>query len=619
MPGRQELHSHPRSDEDDHGSLQILMCRYEPSGKLQKSVVSVYGSEYLAISHAWGNAHWEKIPGYDEPLMVSKSKATFIAERLPQIVGDSYFWMDIMCVDQRNAEARIAVTQHIPSIFRNANRTIVLREGTAFEECCAIVIEDAAADAEEGFGWEQPLIDHHKAVHPRVHFDEVVFSRLWIMQEILLSDRVQFVRCDTEPLNLGEHGSDYIRKWAAINLRESLKTLASSWSLMWREGSATKEAKLRDVRAFLLAFLTCGTVSRDPVQNQSSIPTIGIDSSIWVNAYSLHRATKCRDYVLAVMPRFEFYKVPPGVRQMSFGELFVDCFFQLEKEAIVTDSYGLLDPLITAPFDAGFATLLPSANIPEPKSLGDFVKLLSGPRLSLRVDSTTGYVESIIYRAEIRGLNSHDLSDVLCAVIYCLSITTPLWFDAFIGELGEAMSNSDYERVPPTLNEELDGWEKDLEAAYDIARFIIKRLAISIPLPEIQNQLCEDERCRTLLATFSDTSSFENLIRIITLVTCNIGLSALKWAEQNLNVVLVDFRGLLALAFVPKQFTDTEMYEYFLVKADGFLDSTFESCQGFRLVALKRTDRLHGCVCLAPPALRIAEWGPGEVIHHNIV
>jgi len=209
-------------------------------------------------------------------------------------------------------------------------------------------------------------------------------------------------------------------------------------------------------------------------------------------------------------------------------------------------------PLITEPFDAGFATLLPSANIPEPKCLGDFVKLLSGPRLSIEVDSSTSYVESILHKAEIRYLSSYNLSDVLCAVIYSLSITTPLWFDDFVGELGEAMSKSAFEGVPPKLNEELDGWEKALETAYDIARYIIKRLAISVPLSEIQNQICEDEHCGTRLAAFSNPSSCEKLVRIIALVTCNIGLSALNWSEQNLDVVFVGFRGLSLLAFCPE-------------------------------------------------------------------
>ena len=281
MSGGVEPRTDPPSDEYGHDSLHILMCRYESSGRLQKAVVPIYNTEYLAISQAWGIAQWEKVPGYDERLMLSKSKVKFIVERLPQIVGDSYFWMDIMCVDQCNAEARIAVTQHIPSIFRNVARTIIFRGGTAFGECCAMVVKDAAADSGEGFAWEQPFIDHHKAVHPRVHFDEVVLSRLWIVQEILLSDRIQFVRCDTDSVNLGEHQTDYLRQWAAINLQESWKTLASSWSLMWKEGSATKEAKLRDVRTFLLAFLTYRTVSRDAVQNQSSIPSRRTADVVW--------------------------------------------------------------------------------------------------------------------------------------------------------------------------------------------------------------------------------------------------------------------------------------------------------------------------------------------------
>lgn len=109
---RQELRAHPHFNEPGgQHSLQILMCRYAPSGKPQKSIISVHDTEYFAISHAWGDTHWEQIPGHDEPLLVSKSKAQFIAERLPEIVGDSYFWMDVMCVDQHNAEARVAVTR----------------------------------------------------------------------------------------------------------------------------------------------------------------------------------------------------------------------------------------------------------------------------------------------------------------------------------------------------------------------------------------------------------------------------------------------------------------------------------------------------------------------------
>jgi Heterokaryon incompatibility protein (HET) len=88
-------------------SVQISMRRFTPSGKLQKSIISIHDDEYLAISHAWGDTEWEHIPGYDEPFLVSKQKAKFLAERLYEIVGDNYFWMDVMCVDQHNAEARV--------------------------------------------------------------------------------------------------------------------------------------------------------------------------------------------------------------------------------------------------------------------------------------------------------------------------------------------------------------------------------------------------------------------------------------------------------------------------------------------------------------------------------
>lgn len=495
----------------------------------------------------------------------------------------------------------------------------MLRDGTAFGECCAAVIgetvdDDAEGSAESrGFGWEKSFINHHKAEHSRSHSDEVVLSRLWMMQEILLSDHIQFVQCDTGPLNLRGYPSEYGRKWASISLRENLKILASSWSLMWRDASATTESKLQDVRNFLLTFLTYGTVSRGRAQNLSSFSVLGVGCSVWLDTNSLHRATKCRDYILAVMPRFEFYKVPNGVRQMSFGELFANCFLQLEAETSRIKYPGTLEPLIPAPFETGLTTPRPSINIPEPRCLGDFAKLLSGPKLSLQVlDSATGSVGYILYEAQISRITWYNITDMLSAVVHCISIVKQFWYDAFVGELGEAISNSTFQDYEP------HGWGKHLQAAYDIARFIMMKIEASVPLLEIPNQLFDDERCRTLLETYSDSpSSLEKLVRILAMVPCNLGLGALDWSEENLEVVSVKFHDIPFLALVPKQFAEQEEYEYFIVRAEGYFDSMFESCNGVRLLALKRSDPLCGCVCLAPPVLSVDEWGPGDV-HYSV-
>src|SRR2546423_1330958 len=116
--------------------LSTTLCRYD-SGKLVTQDKLLSETDYIAISHVWGKAAKQDIPGIDGQVLASKEKARFIEKRLPRIVGTKWFWMDVLCVNQGNKEARIAVTQHIPTIFRLAQKTIVVRNSTGFRDCCS--------------------------------------------------------------------------------------------------------------------------------------------------------------------------------------------------------------------------------------------------------------------------------------------------------------------------------------------------------------------------------------------------------------------------------------------------------------------------------------------------
>ena len=48
--------------------------------------------------------------------------------------------MDILCVDQSSVDARISAVQHIPTIFRRAKKTIVIRDGGGLRPCCTTAI-----------------------------------------------------------------------------------------------------------------------------------------------------------------------------------------------------------------------------------------------------------------------------------------------------------------------------------------------------------------------------------------------------------------------------------------------------------------------------------------------
>lgn len=100
-------------------SLNIILCRYE-NGKLIKRILPLSETEYVAVSHVWGKAEWRDIQGIEGKVLASEEKAYFIEKRMPDIIGNQYFWMDILCIDQHDKDAWVAVTQHIPVIFRSA-------------------------------------------------------------------------------------------------------------------------------------------------------------------------------------------------------------------------------------------------------------------------------------------------------------------------------------------------------------------------------------------------------------------------------------------------------------------------------------------------------------------
>lgn len=86
--------------------------------------------EYVAISHVWGKIEWiSDKPNVDGEVKASRSKATFIEKKLPGLVGEKFFWMDTLTVNQRNQAEVLAIVQIIPTIFRDAVRTIAIREG----------------------------------------------------------------------------------------------------------------------------------------------------------------------------------------------------------------------------------------------------------------------------------------------------------------------------------------------------------------------------------------------------------------------------------------------------------------------------------------------------------
>jgi hypothetical protein len=200
------MSSFPNLSGIDNPEVRITMCRYS-NEKFERLVLSTHDTKYIAISHSWGSPTWRRIQGAEGEIWASEERAAFIQNRLPSIIGDNYFWMDIMCVDQRNQGANISVPKHIPPIFRHAERTLILRDGAGFRDCCIQAVGDfdswSLTEDEEHTTARCRLADHCQTVHASECLNEGVLSRLWVYQEVLLSDNIQFVRDGDEIIQLG--------------------------------------------------------------------------------------------------------------------------------------------------------------------------------------------------------------------------------------------------------------------------------------------------------------------------------------------------------------------------------------------------------------------------------
>jgi hypothetical protein len=247
--------------------------------------------------------------------------------------------MDILCINQKDPGEIMTMTQHIPAIFRSAQKTIVVREGSGLRGCCIQAVGDVAS-WKRGVEWAGQLQRHHRFKHRNCQErNEGLFERLWVLQEIMLSNTIQFARCEeppeddstvpcVSPSHLGHHILNHAILWA----------------------QEMNDAHL----GFIHAFFNDGIVSR----KVTSSTIYDLDHEFHTESHE--RTTHPRDYILALMPQYRWYKVPESVKKMSFGELFVDCCKQSQNSA-----YPLI-PTITLSAD----------KIPQPTCLGEFAKLL---------------------------------------------------------------------------------------------------------------------------------------------------------------------------------------------------------------------------------------------------
>jgi hypothetical protein len=146
-----------------------------------------------------------------------------------------------------------------------------------------------------------------------------------------------------------------------------------------------------------------------------------------------------RDYIFATMTQFPWYHYPSAAAEMTFAAIFAD----LRAQALAHGHHlsyrflcGMLEPHTSDDIEV---TWLPATDVPEPRALGDFLKLFRGePSLGDGIGSFRPKQPS--WRIKVRTLPEELLNNaarMLDLVEMSMKASRNVWAAAQRGELSQ--------------------------------------------------------------------------------------------------------------------------------------------------------------------------------------
>ena len=585
-------------------SVDVTLCRFE-SGRLIKETHSSRSVSFVAISHVWGEARWRSVEGVEGDVLVSNDKAKFITDVLPGLMGEDWFWMDVLCIDQRSKAARIAVTQHIPTIFRSASKALVVRTDGGYQKCCAEQWR-AVWRGHSRYEAQMKMFEHMRDHHRDDDCDEGVLTRLWPYQEILLSNTVQFVRCESVP-GTSDPQPKKINKLPEVAISDSLFSTAIVWTSYGEDdGDDYSDLYYTD---FLDAFFALGTVERTDARGITQFP---FAQEFQLNMNNKRRTTKARDFILAIMPQFSFYTVPKDAKEMTFSGLYFDCIRQLSRIGHV------MAPLIirrTINFIES-NTCIWESEIPEPASLGDFIKLLNGPRI--------GYAPRImvsLYSASVRLVSDlHEMQHVVRsdADAELLSLARGI-VAVHLVVRQIALSPQLFKLATGDLMHNVRSEPGDRASSQECFIDAVRTLVAIARLSEqgLGGEAIAAHSNYVLVTYLKLESDREALLTLTAMIACNIGLSAFDWVLEHMQPLKVVLpvpgeKDHSALALVSRTFS---LDKRFFLTEGGTFSFRMGGADIFKRWALFTTEHLEEGeleMCLFPLEMRFREWDDGH-------
>lgn len=335
---------------------------------------------------------------------------------------------------------------------------------------------------------------------------------------------------------------------------------------------------------FIIAYILEGTVTRGPLQLPTPDETL-YSSGFWRDhLYSTRAATMSRDYVFATMSQFQWYHYPKAAAAMTFDDIFAD----LQAQALAHGHnlrYRFLRGMINPPLpENGEDAWLPSANVPEPSSLGDFLKLFKSESSSENVAHTSRLEQlSIPVKAHVLADDFFSNAEtVLDLVQSSMMASRTIWTASQRGELSQFGSwpEKNLDEMPRRMleayrencaPEDQSDYIKGIMAAYEreLAKAEARMLSDEWLLPQARRVLSNfwgslDPSAHDPAMTgnwYSFRSEMKEawppkllrtMVLLAAMVSCQFPMSSVNWTRDRFAVVGVNLSHSTVLALLAR-------------------------------------------------------------------
>ncbi|KAJ5963872.1 uncharacterized protein N7479_003748 [Penicillium vulpinum] len=312
--------------------IYLVRVRERPEGSLyiDRKPHATTDDDYIAISHVWGSpdtVQKARIDGVSWEVPLSPGKQDILSLlRRDDICGDGWFWMDLFCIDQTES-AFISISDQImaiPSVYKSSRCVKVLLESPVCKEWheAAMQFFENGPINQDGFQ-EEELIHGRSCTHHA--FADPWFERLWTRQEGLYASVLHFIVL--RPVQCERRPKDAMDAWVVhgtlLAHRFRVNTFLVDKLAYHGLTSAAEDTVFSLYFDVIYRHRVNITLAYDcepgPARSYNPI------RDAWRSQRS---TTKPRDYVLAVFPDIEGYRVPAKPREMSFPQLLHDAINQ---------------------------------------------------------------------------------------------------------------------------------------------------------------------------------------------------------------------------------------------------------------------------------------------------